>query len=160
MLMASGIFLFGCQNNQHPAQAEAEPIQNQNPLVGAWQFVSASAALPDTTLRWNNTSDRAGIFFYSESHWGFVASNPDGDELLFAGRGTYSINGNKYTENAEFHTGRPGEQTSTEFEFEIRGDTLKKIGYIPVWEGVREMAGEMETVRLEEIRVRLDKDPT
>ena len=158
LLLGSGILLAGCENAQQPDLAGVESTSTQNTLVGAWEFVSASAALPDTVLRWNNISDRAGIFFYSDSHWGFIASNPEGSELLFAGRGTYSINGNKYTENAEFHTGRPGERTSTEFEFEVVGDTLIKVGYIPVWDGVREMAGDMETVRLEEIRVRANKD--
>jgi len=74
--------------------------------------------------------------------------------LLFAGRGTYTIEGNSYKESVQFHTFSEVIGSTIEFEFDIKGDTLTKAGYLPVWDAIRPIVGELTQVRYEEVRVR------
>ena len=145
--------LFGCENAQQPIASASEP---SNPLLGEWEFVSSRAVLPDTIMYNENRDDRIGLYFFSDSHWGFIASTPD-KEYLRSGWGTYTIDGNKYTEYVQFQEASELIGSSIEFEFEIVGDTLKKFGYLPVWDEVEPYAGGKNEVLWEEVRVKAGK---
>ena len=153
----SMLVLVACEESQQPAQASTAQTESSNPLIGAWEFVSSRVVLPDTVISAVNTSDRVGLYFFSEAHWGFVGSTPDGGELLYAGNGSYTLDGNVYTETVDYHTVTDVIGTRLSFEFEIDGDTLKKVGYLPVWEEIKSIAGDATEARIEETRVRANR---
>ncbi|MDZ4701223.1 MAG: hypothetical protein SH809_16045 [Rhodothermales bacterium] len=154
----TGCLLFGttmgCNETQQPPQAATESIAASNPLVGAWEFVSSRIVLPDTIVNVETIANQKGLYLASNSHWAFVSSTSDGSKLLFAGRGTYTIEGNSYKESVQFHTFSEVIGSTIEFEFDIKGDTLTKAGYLPVWDAIRPIVGELTQVRYEEVRVR------
>lgn len=126
-----------------------------NPLMGAWDFVSYQFVLEDTILV-RTTDFVTGRKIYSESSFAFVSPVPDKGEVRFAGYGSYTINGSKYTEHTFFHSSTRFNDTSSEFDFEVIGDTLKVSAYLPVGESLKPYAGEATEVLFEEIRVRVE----
>lgn len=153
-----GMYLMGCHDTPQPTQEASARAESLPSLVGAWEYVTSEVVLPDTVITVGTTDDRVGLYLYSESHWAFVGSSPDGGELLHAGRGTYTVDGNRYTEFIQYHTMPEMIGTSVDFEFEIDGDTLKKVGYFPVWEKIKPLAGDETVVRYEQTRVRARED--
>ncbi len=137
----------GCQSQETIEQSES------GKLAGAWEFVSARVFLPDTTLIYDESGH--SLYIMSESHFAFVSSTADDKELTFAGRGSYSIDGNTYTEHVEFHTNTGLIGQSVTFEFQLENDTMTKTSSIPVWEEIRPLAGDASEVRLEEVRRRI-----
>ena len=130
---------------------ESYPV---NTLVGSWDYVSHRFVLPDTVLQQGPIPSFQGRYVISESNFSFVHWKDDG-ELLNAGIGTYTFDGNRFTEHVEFHTAPRHIGTSIEFQIEVVGDTLKKMGMLSVPAEWKSFAGDATEVALEEIRVRV-----
>ena len=117
LLLSLAIFTFSaCESGQAAQEETLEAEASLNPFVGACEFVSYKVELPDTVITVDQT-DRKGLFIMIKAHFTFVGSSPDNKELLFAGRGSYTIDGNTISETNEFHTSPELTGVSKKWEF-------------------------------------------
>ncbi len=113
-------------------RVEAHGVKpNQNlALVGTWELVSYMD--PNQEV-W---SDYPGFVGYvkhiTPTHFVFVKYNAEGDEVMFEGGGTYSLNGDTYTENIQFMYPSNSQQvgTSLPFTMETKDGKWYHTGYV------------------------------
>ena len=114
-------------------------------LEGVWEFVSAKITSPDTTMQiepsnWTQTK------VITKSHWVFVAQVPNRAKIsgarsdaelismartFFGGGGTYSLEGDTYTETVQYFSNPNYLSASLSWKIEIKGDQLIQSGTYP-----------------------------
>lgn len=122
------ITFFGC--------GEHKSITNdtkENELLGTWELEKVEFMFQDTTIIWDNTMFHS-LYFIEKTHFNFIYSNVEKDELLFAGHGSYTLSGSKYIEHINFHSIPYIIGTSVVFESTVEGDTWIHEGRIPTRE--------------------------
>lgn len=130
-----GSLAFGaCQfggTSQEATEQQAPASEPTNPLKGSWELVSNDFIFPDTTIH-VDTSQLYSIYTIGEKYFSFITTGPDRSQLLGAGYGRYSSQGNIFIEHVEYHTNPFIVGTSVIFDSRIEGDLWIHDGYLPV----------------------------
>jgi hypothetical protein len=100
-------------------RAEAEPSKLAADLIGAWSLeLPPNSAEPGTRLK-----------FFTGKHWAVTNYDEDG-KVTFHHGGTYTLDGDQYTENVKYAT----EETVTligqtfKFKIKVEGDKYSQEG--------------------------------
>jgi len=117
----------------------------QNRVEGAWELVTVKETSPDTTIDYSKTGLRQ-IKIITKTHFAFL-NQKTGDEkftgegtdeqllkrakTFYAGGGTYSLDGDSYTEHIEFFSNPNFVGMSIPFKIKIEGDRLIQTGTMP-----------------------------
>ncbi len=110
---------------------------NKDALMGSWRLIkSIEVGHEDTTNRRDGEA-KYYIKHVTESHFTWIEYDKEREQLLGAGGGTYTIQGNTYTENIEFYF-PPGANElgqAIPFSAKINDDgTWRHTGYAKLFE--------------------------
>ncbi len=119
------IYLFGC------TPTTTEKI---NPLEGTWELVSGKSTWADTSVTYPETDDWRMIKIISKKHFVFVNQDTSREESFGFGGGTYSLEGDSYTEHIEFFASPYLDFIGKSFSFksEVKGDQWIMSGTMPL----------------------------
>ncbi|PKK34936.1 hypothetical protein BWI96_19650 [Siphonobacter sp. SORGH_AS_0500] len=106
--------------------------QPKNELKGSWELVAAQKIEAGKTTS-DDLSGRKMIKILNDTHFSFLnhdlKAGKDSSTAFFAGGGgTYTWQGDQYTEHVEYCSYRPYEGKSFQFTVEFRQDTLIQTG--------------------------------
>ena len=97
--------------------------EKKSPIEGAWKLVYAKWAAFDQTFP--ALVKGSDIKIWTKEHFAFVGQfKADTMVMDNYGWGTYTLTGNKYTENVVFHADKPSIGKSIKLLLEIKNDTL------------------------------------
>lgn len=124
-LLVLGIILFYCCS---PAE-RPEPAQTtSHPIVGTWRLISGTTIQGTDTVVTDYTVNQEMIKIINDTHFAFLRhdlnNGQDSSAIFVAGGGSYSVEGNIYTEKLEYCNFREWENNSFALEFTIENDTL------------------------------------
>ena len=126
-MIAGSILLGYCTP---PANKEVE--KNASPLIGTWKLKAATLVEKGDTTVTDFTRDISFIKIINETHFAFLQHDlkkgKDSAAVFVAGGGTYSLKGDRYTENLEYCSARDWEGNRFDFKVSIKGDTLVQEG--------------------------------
>ena len=98
-------------------------------LKGTWKLLSGTLIEKGDTIVTDYTKDRSFIKIINDSHFAFLNHTLRKDTTDFsAGGGTYSLNGNTYTEQLEYCSTKEWEGHDFTFTVTIINDTLIQSG--------------------------------
>lgn len=98
-------------------------------LKGTWKLLSGTLIEKGDTIITDYTKDRSFIKIINDSHFAFLNHTLRKDTTDFsAGGGTYSLNGNTYTEHLEYCSAKEWEGHDFTFTVTITNDTLIQSG--------------------------------
>lgn len=104
------------------------------PLAGTWRLLNDSIITgPDTAVTDYSTSQQKMLKIINDSHFAFlrhdINQGKDSANAFFsAGAGTYTLEGDQYTEHLDFFNMREWEGHSFKFTVSIKKDTLTQRG--------------------------------
>ncbi|MBN1819176.1 MAG: nuclear transport factor 2 family protein [Prolixibacteraceae bacterium] len=102
-------------------------VEYQRPeIIGNWNMVEVKN-VNDGVISSSSPNDFDGkqIKIWTNSHFSFSGDYVlDGVKMDYYGGGTYTLNGNNYTENIDYHARKSIVGTSIKMQLEIKGDTL------------------------------------
>ena len=115
---------------------ESSSVDNKeatNSLQGTWKLLTGTIIEKGDTTITDYTKGRSFIKIINASHFAFIMHDlSKGKDSLSAefsaGAGTYSLNGNSYTEHLEYCNAREWEDHDFPFTVTINGDTLIQSG--------------------------------
>lgn len=106
-----------------------QKVADANPLIGTWKLLTGTLIEKGDTTVTDYTKNRSFIKIINESHFSFLNHTLRNDTTDFsAGGGTYSLNGNNYTERLEYCSAKEWEGHDFSFTVTIFGDTLVQSG--------------------------------
>ena len=101
-------------------------------IEGTWKLVSGMLVEKGDTTMTDYTTERSMIKIINTSHFAFLNHDlhkgKDSAALFVAGGGTYTLNGDQYTENLEYCSARDWEGNTFHFTVTISGDSLVQKG--------------------------------
>ncbi len=99
-------------------------------LIGTWQLVTGTTITKGVSTITDYTKGQKMIKILNETHFAFLKHNTNKDSLINfdAGGGTYTLNGNDYTEHLDFYNDRNWEGKAFKFKFTLKNDTLIQTG--------------------------------
>ena len=104
-------------------------IADEVSLKGTWKLLSGALIEKGDTMVTDYTKGRSFIKIINDSHFAFLNHTLRKDTSDFsAGGGTYSLNGNNYTEHLEYCSAKEWEGHDFSFTVTIIGDTLIQNG--------------------------------
>ena len=125
------LFLFISCNTKPPVEKVAGPLE------GVWELVSAEWKMQDSTIIIPSPEiNLKSMKYYSKGHFFVIGKDSPGAEN-YALAGTYSVNGQEYTEIIQFNSfGNPGD--SMKIKFSIEGDllTIKSDWFTETWKRI------------------------
>lgn len=94
----------------------------EDKLVGAWGLVGPPAA--------EGEPDKSRLKFWGHGHWSTTQINPETGDVLYHHGGTYTLDGNEYTEKIRYAVGASASQLGRVYRFkiEVKGDTFIQTG--------------------------------
>lgn len=102
------------------------------PIEGTWRLVSGRVTTKKDTTFTDYTKGQEMIKILNKTHFAFLRHDLSGgkqpDAVYAAGGGTYTLDGNKYSEHLAFFNDRNWENHDFHFTVEIKGDTLFQSG--------------------------------
>ena len=102
--------------------------EEKNKLEGTWRLVSGWQKTADTIVEYSQ-ADYHGIKMICGGHWAILGRRVhDKDTLDNYGGGTYTLEGNNYTESIEYFVVKSSIGNIVPFEVEVRNDTLIQKG--------------------------------
>ena len=118
------IMLFAACNN--------EKKQNQLPLIGTWELISATSTEKDSTVSTFNPKVKM-IKIINPTHFAFLSHDLNmgkdtATAAFIAGGGTYILVDSVYTEHLDYFIDRNWENNKFEFVVKIQNDTLIQKG--------------------------------
>lgn len=120
--------------------------EKKNPIEGTWELVSAKQTIGDSTLFEISSKDRQMIKIITKRHFAFLGQpfnrskftemGSDAEMLLAArtfgaGGGTYTLDGDTYTEHIQFFLQPNLIGMSIPFKVKIENDQLIQSGTMP-----------------------------
>jgi len=121
------IFVSCIQENKG---VETEGLKSE--IIGTWQLLSVKTIEGSDTTIDDFTNGIKGIKMFNKTHFSFfqhdLNQGSDSSALFVSGGGTYSLEGNTYTENLEYCNFRIYELNTFEFELMVKSDTLIQKG--------------------------------
>ncbi|MDQ4141990.1 MAG: hypothetical protein M3142_15900 [Bacteroidota bacterium] len=106
-------------------QVFAQTPIKQNPLIGSWMYEADANGLKELKI-------------ITPTHVIFMVMNVKADTFAFAGYGTYSIKGNKYTENIEIANFTWDKSKKLQFDYKVEGDKFYQKGELTNTDGTKE----------------------
>ena len=104
-------------------------VANEVSLKGTWKLLTGTIIEKGDTTVTDYTKDRSFIKIINDSHFAFLSHSLRKDTTDFsAGGGTYSLNGNNYTEHLEYCSAKEWEGHDFSFTVTVAGDTLVQSG--------------------------------
>src|SRR5262249_23487373 len=106
-------------------QSKTSAEKATNPIIGTWRLVSGEMGGQDSL---GNTTQFKMI---SAKHFMFISFDKTKMKTTGAGAGSYTLNGNTYTEHVDFIDVNGGESlvgTDVAFTVKVEGDTLTQTG--------------------------------
>ena len=98
-------------------------------LNGTWKLLTGTIIEKGDTTITDYTKDRSFIKIINDSHFAFLTDTLRKDTTDFsAGGGTYSLNGDNYSEHLEYCSAKEWEGHDFSFTVTITGDTLVQSG--------------------------------
>ena len=118
------VMLFAACNN--------EKKQNQLPLIGTWELISATSTEKDSTVSTFNPKIKM-IKIINPTHFAFLSHDltmgkDTATAAFIAGGGTYILVDSVYTEHLDYFIDRNWENNKFEFVVKIQNDTLIQKG--------------------------------
>jgi hypothetical protein len=102
--------------------------EKKNAIEGTWRVVSGTMKTADTTSSYSQ-ADLFGMKMIFDNHWAIFGQGlRGGDTLAYYGGGTYTLEGNKYTESIKYNIVKSRIGKVIPFEVEVRNDTLIQKG--------------------------------
>ncbi|MCR9064694.1 MAG: hypothetical protein NXI00_12050 [Cytophagales bacterium] len=105
-----------------------QPKDTRHPIEGTWKLLNGTVVNGTDTTYTDYTIGQEMIKILNGTHFSFLrhdlTNGKDSTAIFSAGGGTYSIEGNIYTENLAYFNVREWENNSFNFEYTINGDTL------------------------------------
>jgi hypothetical protein len=103
------------------------------PLAGTWHLISGTTITGKDTVVTDYTKDQQMLKIINDSHFAFVRHDLNNGKdsataAYSAGAGTYTLNGDQYTEHLDFFNERQWEGHSFNFTISIVNDTLIQKG--------------------------------
>ena len=125
------ILFFSC--TEKPAEATAENITASLPLEGTWRLFSGTTMTGKDTVNTDYTQGQQMLKILNDSHFAFVLHDLNkgqdtANKIFSAGAGTYTLNGDQYTEHLDFCNQREWEGHTFNFTIAINNDTLVQQG--------------------------------
>ena len=110
---------------------------DSSPLEGVWELVSAEWKMEDSTIIVPSPDiNLQSMKYYSKEHF-FVIGKDSPAAEHYALAGTYSVNGQEYTEKIKFNSfGNPGEGLKINFSIEGNLLKLKSEWFTETWKRV------------------------
>ena len=107
-----------------------EPVVEENPadkLEGVWVLKSATMTTADTSTT-STEFDNPSYKILSGSHWAF--GYQVNDSTIMAGGGTFTYDGETYSETIEYHAVSGVVGQTINFDLELEGNTWHHVGTI------------------------------
>ena len=119
------IFFLGCT-------AVEKKAEQSLPLQGTWKLISGTLIEKGDTVITDYTKGLSFIKIINDSHFSFTSHDlnhgKDSTATFGAGAGTYTLNGDNYTEHLEYCIDRQWEGHDFSFKVTISNDTLVQSG--------------------------------
>lgn len=124
IIIAALTFLYACK--EKPGGAEAKP----NDIRGTWKLISGKTIDKHTGKTSEYRMNFEMIKVINDTHFAFVKHSTDPkDSLGFdAGGGSYTLNGNAYTEHLQYYKNKKWEGQKFAFKITVVNDTLTQTG--------------------------------
>jgi hypothetical protein len=101
-------------------------------VAGTWQLLSHTEITKGSRVVTDYTQNLHMIKIINDSHFAFLIHNlktpKDSSNNFDAGGGSYTINGDKYTEHLDYYKDKNWEGKSFDFTVRLKGDTLIQKG--------------------------------
>jgi hypothetical protein len=102
--------------------------EKKNAIEGTWRLVSGWQKTAEATDKYSQANYQ-GIKMIYGGHWAILGrSVRDKDTLDNYGGGTYTLEGNNYTESIQYFVAKAAIGNVVPFEVEVRNDTLIQKG--------------------------------
>ena len=102
--------------------------EKKNAIEGTWRVVSGTTKTADTTLSYSQ-ANLFGMKIIAGNQWAiFGQPLGGGDTLAYYGGGTYTLEGNIYSESIKYNILKSRVGRTIPFEVEVRNDTLIQKG--------------------------------
>jgi hypothetical protein len=121
--------------DDRPSKGAAEPTKLAKDLIGTWVLVGT----PDKV---GEAPKSGGRFkFFTGRHWCITQADPETGKVVFHHGGTYTLDGDTYTETIEYANDSTADLIKKTFKFKIKveGDTYTQVAvgddnpYSEVW---------------------------
>ena len=117
------IFVFAFKNSTYNAAVH---------LNGTWQLVSGVTITKGVSLKTDYSKNQRMIKIINDTHFAFLKHDlntmKDSSNHFDAGGGSYTLQGNKYTEHLDYYSDKNWEAKSFDFTVTIKYDTLIQRG--------------------------------
>ena len=124
------VFVISCANQQAPEPALASPTSL--PIEGSWKLLSGTIIEKGDTVVTDYNTTISFIKIINKSHFAFLKHDlkggKDSTASFGAGGGSYTLNGDNYTEHLEYCNDRNWEGHHFSFQVTISNDTLIQSG--------------------------------
>jgi len=101
-------------------------------LNGTWQLVSGTTITKGVSVVTDYTKNQSMIKIINDTHFAFLRhdlnTKKDSSNHFDAGGGSYTLNGNNYTEHLDYYTDKNWEGKTFDFTVTIKNDTLIQKG--------------------------------
>jgi hypothetical protein len=125
LILIFPVIITSCTENPKKDPQIADEVS----LKGTWKLLTGTIIEKGDTTVTDYTKDRSFIKIINDSHFAFLSHTLRKDTTDFsAGGGTYSLNGNDYTEHLEYCSAKEWEGHDFSFTVTITGDTLIQSG--------------------------------
>jgi hypothetical protein len=102
--------------------------EKKNAIEGTWRVVAGTMKTADTTISYSQTN-LFGMKMIVDNQWAISGQAlGDGDTLAYYGGGTYTLEGNIYTESVKYNIVKSRVGRTIPFEVEVKNDTLIQKG--------------------------------
>ena len=102
--------------------------EKKNSIEGTWRVVAGTMKTADTTISYSE-ANLFGMKMIVDNQWAIFGQHlGDGDTLAYYSGGTYTLEGNIYTESIKYNILKSRVGRTFPFEVEVRNDTLIQKG--------------------------------
>jgi hypothetical protein len=122
-LMWAGITL-SVGAGDEPGKGGAQPTKLAKDLVGTWVLVGTPDKISDPP------KSGGRLKFFTGKNWAVTQADADTGKVQFHHGGTYTLDGDTYTENVEYANESTAQLIKKTFKFKVKvdGDTLTQTG--------------------------------
>jgi hypothetical protein len=136
ILLLPVIFFVSCQPQPDAGKSDMAKKDTSSPMKlsinGTWRLVSGATITKGVSTVTDYTKDSKFIKIINDTHFAFLKHdlNPkkDSSNHFDAGGGSYTLNGNQYTEHLDFYSDHNWEAKTFTFTVTISNDTLTQRG--------------------------------
>lgn len=109
--------------NKNTENTEKKSTDLQRKLIGAWVLVGSPGDV-------HEPEPGARMKFWGEKHWVITQADPETGKVIFHHGGTYTLDGDKYTETITFANENTQQMIGEKLRFtvSVEDDTYTQIG--------------------------------